>query len=388
MKQTTTVLLCLLITLCTATIAAAHRPAPSNEALLERITLLEEKLATQEEQQDAPDFLGAWSDKITLSGAIEIEACYESIDYDDSAQSDEDNSDITLATVELGVDVDLVKHVSGHILLLWEEDDTEPMDVDEAFITLNGEDVLPLYLTVGKMYVPFGDFSSNMISDPLTLELGETRESSALVGFDINGVYGSIYAFNGDIEEADDDNDNHVDNFGVTVGYAVENDSMTLDAGICYINNLLDSDGLSDSFDESVEEADEAGIVLELNDYVGGFGAHIVAELGSLNLIAEYVGAIDDIEYLVDGVKVEEDAIRSWNLEAGYTFELLGKETVVAAAYQGTDNAGDFLPESRFVACIGAGIFDYTSLALEIAHDEYETDDEADIVTAQLAIEF
>nr|WP_320115835.1 LbtU family siderophore porin [uncultured Desulfuromonas sp.] len=387
MKQTTTVLLCLLITLCTATIAAAQRPDPSNEALLERITRLEEKLAAQEEQQNEPELLGAWSDRITLSGLIEIEAAYESFDFDDPGESDEDSSDIVLATVELGVDVDLVKHVSGHILLLWEEDDTEPMDVDEAFITLDGEDVLPLYLTAGKMYVPFGDFSSNMISDPLTLELGETRESAVLVGFDVNGMYGSIYAFNGDIEEADDD-DNHVDNFGVTVGYAMENDSMTLDAGICYINNLLDSDGLGDSYDESVEEADEAGSVLELNDYVGGFGAHIVAELGSLNLIAEYIGAIDDIEYLVDGVKVEEDAIRSWNLEAGYSFELMGKEAIVAAAYQGTDNAGDFLPESRYMACIGAGIFDYTSLALEIAHDEYETDDEADIITAQLAIEF
>lgn len=374
---------CLLLSLFSITVAYAE--APSNEVLLERISRLEEKLAVQDNQGSG--FLDAWTDKITLSGVIEVEACYESIDYDDSAESDEDNSDITLATVELGVDVDLVKHVSGHILLLWEEDDTEPMDVDEAFITLDGEDVLPLYLMAGKMYVPFGDFTSNMISDPLTLEVGETRESAVLVGFDINGLYGTIYAFNGDVEEADDD-DNHVDNFGASLGYALEKDTMTLDVGVSYINNLIDSDGMGDSYDDAVAEADELGNVLELDDYVGGFGAHIVVELGSLNLIAEYVGAIDDIDYQLDGVSVKEDAIRSWNLEAGYAFELFGKETIVAAAYQGTDNAGDFLPESRFMACIGAGILDYTSLALEFAHDEYETDDEADIVTAQLAIEF
>eukprot|EP01155_Anaeramoeba_flamelloides_P001469 Anaeramoba_flamelloidesa1055207_38.p1 GENE.a1055207_38~~a1055207_38.p1 ORF type:complete len:385 (+),score=91.68 a1055207_38:431-1585(+) len=382
-KHLSTATFCLLLSLFSVTMTWAE--APSNAALLERISRLEEKLADQDNQGSG--FLDAWTDKITLSGLIEIEAYYESIDYDDSAENDEDNSDITLATVELGVDVDLVKHVSGHILLLWEEDDTEPMDVDEAFITLDGEDVLPLYLMAGKMYVPFGDFTSNMISDPLTLEVGETRESAVLVGFDINGLYGTLYAFNGDIEEASDD-DNHVDNFGASLGYALENDTMTLDAGVNYINSLMDSDGMGDLYDEAVAEADELGSVLELDDYVGGFGAHIVVELGSLNLIAEYVGAIDDIEYRLDGVKVEEDAIRSWNLEAGYTFELMGKETIVAAAYQGTDNAGDFLPESRYMACIGAGIFDYTSLALEFAHDDYETDDEADIITAQLAIEF
>jgi hypothetical protein len=378
-----TATLYLLLSVFSATLVWAE--SPSNAVLLERINRLEEKLAVQDNKPGG--FLDAWTDKITLSGVIEIEAFYESIDYDDPAEDDEDNSDITLATVELGVDVDLVKHVSGHVLLLWEEDDTEPMDVDEAYITLDGEDVLPLYLMAGKMYVPFGDYTSNMISDPLTLEVGETRESAVLIGFDINGLYGSVYAFNGDIEEADDD-DNHVDNFGASLGYAMENDTVTLDAGVSYINNLVDSDGLGDSFDEAVAEADELGEVLELDDYVGGFGAHIVAEFGSLNLIAEYVGALDDIEYLVDGVKVEEDAIQSWNLEAGYTFVLLGKEAMVAAAYQGTDNAGDFLPESRYMVCIGAGIFDYTSLALEFAHDEYETDDEADTVTAQLAIEF
>jgi len=378
-----TATLCLLLSLFSATLVWAE--SPSNAVLLERINRLEEKLAAQD--NEPAGFLDAWTDKITLSGVIEIEAFYESIDYDDPAEDDEDNSDITLATVELGVDVDLVKHISGHVLLLWEEDDTEPMDVDEAYITLDGEDVLPLYLMAGKMYVPFGDYTSNMISDPLTLEVGETRESAVLVGFDINGLYGSVYAFNGDIEEADDD-DNHVDNFGASLGYAVENDTMTLDAGVSYINNLVDSDGLGDGFDEAVAEADELGEVLELDDYVGGFAAHFVAEFGNLNLIAEYVGAIDDIEYRVDGVKVEEDAIQSWNLEAGYTFVLLGNEMIVAAAYQGTDNAADFLPESRYMVCIGAGIFDYTSLALEFAHDEYETDDEADIVTAQLAIEF
>ncbi len=37
---------------------------------------------------------------------------------------------------------------------------------------------------------------------------------------------------------------------------------------------------------------------------------------------------------------------------------------------------------------VGIGVLEGTSLALEYLHDEYENDDEADVITAQLAIEF
>ncbi|MDZ7833450.1 MAG: hypothetical protein U5L07_17025 [Desulfobacterales bacterium] len=37
---------------------------------------------------------------------------------------------------------------------------------------------------------------------------------------------------------------------------------------------------------------------------------------------------------------------------------------------------------------IGCDIFEATNLALEYFHDEYENDDAADVITAQLAVEF
>jgi len=61
-------------------------------------------------------------------------------------------------------------------------------------ITLGNMEMFPVYLTAGKMYVPFGNFESNMIQDPVTLEIGETRESAGQVGFEHSGFYGSAYA--------------------------------------------------------------------------------------------------------------------------------------------------------------------------------------------------
>lgn len=149
---------------------------------------------------------GSWADRIAISGAVEAEAGFVSADYNDSASDDVDESDIALATVELGLDAEIHKHVSGHVLLLWEEDDTDPIDMDEGYITIEGKDVVPLYLDAGKFYLPFGNYESHMISSPMTGELGETNQSAIQVGVATDWIDASLAMFNGDIDETGEDN--------------------------------------------------------------------------------------------------------------------------------------------------------------------------------------
>ena len=124
-----------------------------------------------EEQPAEKSLLQKINGRVTFGGLVEVEATTGK-DYEGTKESD-----ITLATVELGLDAEITDWVNGHILLLYEEDDT-PLCVDEGFITLGNLEKFPLYFAAGKMYVPFGAFETNMISDPLTLELGENNESS------------------------------------------------------------------------------------------------------------------------------------------------------------------------------------------------------------------
>ncbi len=345
----------------------------SNYELGERITQLEEKLKGG--GGAGPD----WLNRISLSGVIEVEAGFESLDFADPDAEDEDSSDLALAAAELGIDAEISDYVSGFMLLLYE--DGEDIAVDEVFLTLSGGDEMPLYLKAGEFYVPFGSFETNMISDPLTLEIGETHETALEVGYEMAGFYCAAYLFNGDVDEDGEDND--IDNFGLNAGYAMENDAMSLDAGIGYINNLYDSNGLGDILEGQMEE-EEFG----LDSYVGGIALHAVLNFGPVTLIGEYVGATDDPEWNYPGVTEEGDKPSAWNAEVGYTFEMAGKETVVGVAYQGTDNMADELPETRVVGAFAVGILDNTSLAFEYLHDEFESDDEADVFTAQLAIEF
>ncbi|HIE07807.1 MAG TPA: LbtU family siderophore porin, partial [Desulfarculaceae bacterium] len=248
----------------------------NREHLQKQEKQLEESHSNQEQLSHFSKCLKLLGEHISIGGLVEVEVGFAE-DYDGN-----DESDITLATMALDIDIDLHKYVKAHILLLWEEDDTEPVDLDEAYILLGNTEYFPLYIQAGKLYVPFGNFESNMISDPLTLELGEVRESAVVLGLDFNGIYTGAYAFNGDINENGDDDE--IKCFGINAGYAFENEGFSFDVGAGWINNIADSEDLTDALPGDIK------------DYVAGVTAHAIFSWQGLTLIGEYLGATDNFE--------------------------------------------------------------------------------------------
>lgn len=366
-------LIALFVTL--AVTATMGLPAVSAETVPDtELSKRIERIEKQLEAKTNPSPPG-WFNRIAVSGAIEVEAGYAGWNPDQGDDTDE--SDISVATVELGIEVGFFDHVSGNILILYE--DGEDIVVDEAFITISGGDAAPVYLSAGEMYVPFGNFESHMLSDPLTLEIAETRETAIRAGFERAGFYASGFLFNGDVDETDA-GDNTIDNFGAHAGYAMDSDAFSLDVGLSYINNLIDADGWEDVMD------DEA---LALEEYVPGIAAHAILTVGPVTLIGEYATALEDIKWVDPfGNSIAEKEISAWNVEIGFAFALLEKETVAAVAIQGTDAAQNRFPESRYLISWGMGIFENTSLTFEYRNDEYENNDEENAFTAQVAYEF
>lgn len=326
------------------------------------------------------------NDHVSFSGLIELETSWAE-DFEGVSESS-----IDLSTVELGMEAQMTDWVAGSLLLEWDGDD-DKITVSDAYITLGNTDEFPLTLTGGRLTVPFGAYETNMVSDPLTLEIGETGEDALVVGFEQAGFYSSVYVFNGDTNEGGDES--NIEQFGATVGYSMENDTFTLDTGVGYISSLLDSDGLSDAMADGLE-----------SDYVGGVAVHVVAGFGDLTLIGEYVAGLDDAvevseEDVLDGagnvVATTETTTNhgqpaAWNAEAGYTFG--DSDITLAVAVQGTKNLGGILPEMRILSTVGFGLADGLSLAFQYAHDEdYDvvdggTGDSADSVTALMSYEF
>lgn len=340
---------------------------------------LPERVRRMEEMEEMDQGDGDWTERLTISGLIEVEASYQNTDFDESGVDDEDSSDLTLATVELGVDAKVAKHVGSHVLFLFEEedDDDDGVEIDEAFIILDGEDVVPLYLNAGRMYVPFGYFETYFISDPLTLEIGETQETAVKVGFANEMAELNLSVFKGDIDGSGDDD--HIDSWTVGATFTAPEDLLPnwgLMLGTSFISNIADSDELTDALDT------EFGVD-EIDDEV--YGAHAFLSLSfqeRVFLVAEYVTALDDIEPEGSTEKFQPSA---WNVELAF---VPVEDWEVGLRYESSDETLNLLPESQFGGVVSYQLFDNTTLAFEYLHGKFENDDETDLLTSQMAIEF
>ena len=424
-----------------------------------RIQYLEQRLADQDkvivekdrqihrlsEQQNEMQGSGAeWPESVEITGLVEVEGGYA-----DPYEGDSE-TDAVVATVELGIAAQVHDWVSGEILLLFEEDENDDnIDVDLATLTIDPPDG-PWFVTGGRMYLPFGVFETSMISDPLTLDLGETRETALMFGIEGENLYGSAFIYNGDNSE---DDDNRIDNFGAVLGYAMEGDGMEFGLDIAYINDIGDTDTLQDAVAGNLAaagidavEIDEMCLDQEImtsrevlecldelatplldadpatyTDHVSGFAASARFRYGDIAFMTEYLAATERFQStalayggsIVDGKFINRGAKpSSWMVEAAYDFMIGSRPATIAVGYQRTDDAvGLELPKTRFMLGGSIELMEQVVLAVEWAHDEdYDedewsncsllesgdevdcafggTDENAETLTIQLATEF
>ncbi|WP_240905566.1 LbtU family siderophore porin [Thiorhodococcus mannitoliphagus] len=336
----------------------------------------------------------SWLDRIEIAGLIEVEA------QDASSYEGDRESDITLATAELGIAAQINAWVNVGISFLYEQDETD-LEIDVASITLSNPEVTPIFVTAGQLYVPFGSYETNLVSAPLTLDIGETRQTTLEVGFVADSFSASAYLFNGDRKI---NGENQIGTWGATLGYAYEESDLLVTLGAGYISDLGDSDSLQEITNEDRVETLDTAIAagLDVTGYsvapstrTGGWTINAAAEFGRFNLIGEYLSATDD--FAPQSLAFEEAGAKpsAWNIEADVEFDLMGRESVAAIAYQGTREALALeLPQERWLIGWSVEVYRQTSLSLEWAYDrDYDraeggTGETASTLTAQLAVEF
>ncbi len=355
--------------------------ASQQTTIVRQRSQLQRQIDHVNENSKSSSGLGEWWQGVEMSGVIELEAA-ASDPYEGS-----ETSDVVVATAEIGIAAQINDWVAGEIVLLYEEDDTE-LDVDVATITIANQDVTPFFFTGGQTYVPFGVFETGAVSDPLTLELGETRETVLQVGFENNGWSGSIFAFNGDMDE---DSDDQVDQVGANLGYSHDfGNGRSAIFGVSAISSLGDSDALQDAVDDTSP-----------SDYTGGVSAFASFSAGGWAILGEYLTATEEFDSTTLAFNGDGAKPSAWNVELDYETTVFGMPTSFAAAVQGTNQALALeLPETRYILAASTEIQENTTLSLELAHDEdYDSDDtasggvtgtgkSADTLTLQLAVEF
>lgn len=357
----------------------AQRVGELEGKVAEANTRAAEKLMVLEGQQSEERDPKRISDFVRLSGLIETQLA-----VGDNFEG-EGFSSFDVSTMALVLDIQATDWVAGRVLVKYEEEgDEEDFTVDEATITLGNTEKHPLTLTVGKFYMPFGNYVTNMIQDPLTLEIGEINDSGAAIGFSAHGFTAAIYGYKG----MDKAGENDTLGYGVMASYCHKQDDFSFTGGLGWTGNMADSDGaIADVFDEK-----GLGTV---EKRVDGFDLHVGVGVGQFSFFGEYVTALDDfapaeVEFLDRGARP-----RAWNAELAYTTGIFDRETVFAVGWQQTDEAVALeLPESRYIGSVGMEILPDTFFTLEYYHDrDYDLEDggtgnNANVFTVELAYEF
>ena len=367
-----------------------------------KIKELEGRLSGNE-NSDTPTAGNNWTDRIELSGLVEVEFANEQHDIKVPADNFRSNTtqshDVVLATVELGVDAEINKYTHAHVKLLYEEDDTDPINIDEATMTIGGTpDTYGLYFMGGRYYPYFGALNSYFVSNPLTLEIFEINESALEAGYTGDWFTGGIGLFHGNIQEKFK-TESRINGLYANASFHNPEDTLgglSLLFGLSYLSNVADSDTL----EGEVQDINGDGLSNDLNDYVSGIAAYFVADYGFFSLGAEYISATDNFLAGEMGYALDRNGVAKKTQPAAWNTEIAFRplETIqIALKYEGSDDMFGLYPEHQFGGAVSWEIFKATVLSAEVLHGVYQNnnrnadgveEDERDLVTLQLAVGF
>ncbi len=219
------------------------------------------------------------------------------------------------------------------------------------------------------MYLPFGKFNSFLVTDPLTLDLGETNQSAGVAT-----LAGGFWTFQAGAFSGETDTRGDNDTIDGWVAALEIQPLEQLGFGVSFISDLAESDiGLVE--DEDLYE-----------ESVPGAAAFLSWQFAQFGLEAEYVTALDNFDPALVGLTdLTGRRPSAWNLELAW---MPNDRWQVAGRYEQADDFQDDV--TRFGAAVSYGLFEHAVLALEYLHGDAKGPD-ADpehTVTAQLAFEF
>lgn len=324
---------------------------------------------------------GGFGPGVTLSGVLDIQANHQD---PFATGANTDTSDLAVAEGSITVEAQVNNWVSGVLTMKYEEGaNGDNMNADEALIVL-GNDASPATMTLGKTTF-FGAYETNMISDPLTLGMGEIGGTYARVDVGSDGFTAGGWLYNGDTSKATENAD-ELNHYGFSLGFGQETATGAFAVGLDYASDVSDSGGLSGAL---------GGAATTMADNVSGTSVYGSFSHGDLSVMGEYLAVNDsfqvgEIAFAGRGAKPE-----AWHIEAAHAVQLGQFPGTVALGFGGTDEAQALgLAEERIIAALAMDIAENTTLAFEWNHEEdYSvaeggTGNDQNTYTVQVAVSF
>lgn len=303
-------------------------------------------------------------------------------------------TDIDLTGIELDTEVLVNQWVTG--LMAFVYDNAPPMErsarridnsnvfLERGFLTIGNLAEFPLYATIGQFYVPFGQYSSSMISDPFTKTLGRTKTRALTLGFSKqinceNNVNVSAFVFRGPSRTSLENNG--LRNYGANVDYLFTKPKWSVDIAGSYIRSIADSAGMQHNGNSGIDNF--AGFATrnatELLNPVPGIDTRGTVSVGAVSVTAEYVTASRSFAPSVLSFNNQGAKPAAFHTEAAYKLDVLKKPSAIIIGYdQSKDGLALLLPKKRYVATLSTSIWKDTIESLEFRHDiDYNATDVA-----------
>jgi hypothetical protein len=290
---------------------------------------LEQEIKELKKRIEKGGILQGLSDKLTFSGAIELDFSYADDSNTGDNKVNDSTSDLDIGTVELALETAFHEYVSGNFILKGENlDANDRVFWDEATITIKKEG-FPLYFIGGKRGQPFGFFESHLINDPITQDCYEIVKTGATIGYtteylglDISATIYKGEALMGHLDEFF----TYIDRDSTSGGYTLSPNYAETDDVSSYIGNITicPVEGLTVAAFYDSEPGDR-----ERNTTGGGMFHY---EISKITLDGEYITAIKREKHFTDNKEYKESA---WF--AAIAFQLIDP-LEIAARYEAFDD--------------------------------------------------
>ncbi|HET8708200.1 MAG TPA: LbtU family siderophore porin [Pseudomonadales bacterium] len=296
-----------------------------------------------------------------LTGLLLIDTEYS------NGYADEKASNIFVDTLQVRMDRSINQNVSVHGSLLHEEDaqhDSNGIVMEEVYVTLSPGKDSRVAFTLGRQYLPFGNYSTHLITDPEALHLAKINDTAAVIKY---GTEFNVHAFamNGNTIKANPQQKKKDNAAEYGYGFSYEGEHFKI--GTDWTNSICESDDVVDSIADTIA----------LKTYVPGWDFHTGLTVGQWELTAEYVTAtrsFDATELSFNGSGAKPSA---WHIETAY--QLPNNDAWLAFR---TGQTREFLflnqPKSTISLGYGQTIYKNTTLKLEAYRQkDYATTDNA-----------